>query len=74
MQIALTLVLALRIEHNGWVYYQGGDQIWFSTTGWLLGRLEIAPTEASYLWPLAQAPITWLTGPSSCKHCRRSCS
>lgn len=63
-QIALTLVLAVRIEHNGWVYYQGGDQIWFTTSGWLLGRLELAPTEASYLWPLVQAPITLLTGPT----------
>jgi hypothetical protein len=63
-QMAATLALALRIEHNGWVYYQGGDQIWFTTSGWLLGRLELAPTEASYLWPLVQAPITWLTGPT----------
>jgi hypothetical protein len=63
-QVALTLALALRIEHNGWVYYHGGDQIWFTTSGWLLGRLELAPTEASYLWPLVQAPITMLTGPT----------
>jgi hypothetical protein len=63
-QIALTLVLAFRVQHNGWVYYQGGDQIWFTTSGWLLGRLELAPTEASYLWPLVQAPITLVTGPT----------
>jgi hypothetical protein len=61
-QIVATLALALRVEHNGWVYFQGGDQIWFTTTGWLLGRFELAPTEASYLWPLVQAPITWVTG------------
>ena len=61
-QITATLALALRVEHNGWVYFQGGDQIWFSTTGWLLGRLQLSPTEASYMWPLVQAPITWLTG------------
>ena len=64
VQIAATLALALRVEHNGWVYFQGGDQIWFTSTGWLLGRLEVAPTESSYLWPLVQAPITWLTGPT----------
>lgn len=64
VQMAATLVLALRVEHNGWVYFQGGDQIWFTTTGWLLGRLQLAPTEASYLWPLVQAPMTWLTGPT----------
>jgi hypothetical protein len=62
VQIAATVALALRVEHNGWVYFQGGDQIWFTTSGWLLGRLQLAPTEASYLWPLVQAPFTWLTG------------
>ena len=61
-QIAATLVLAARVEHNGWVYFQGGDQIWFTSTGWLLGTFQLAPTEASYLWPSVQAPITWLTG------------
>jgi hypothetical protein len=61
-QIAATLALALRVEHNGWVYFQGGDQIWFTTSGWLLGRFQLAPTESSYLWPLVQAPVTWVTG------------
>lgn len=63
-QIAATIVLALSIEHNGWVYFQGGDQIWVSTTGWLLGQLELAPTEQGYIWSLLQAPITWFTGPT----------
>jgi hypothetical protein len=63
-QILTTLALALRVQHNGWVYYQGGDQIWFSTTGWLLSRLQLTPTVSSYLWPLVQAPITWVTGPT----------
>ncbi|HEX4746578.1 MAG TPA: hypothetical protein VFU99_06805 [Gaiellaceae bacterium] len=64
LQIALTLVLALSVEHNGWVWFQGGDQIWMTTTGWLLGRQELPPTEIAYLWPAAQAPITWATGPT----------
>lgn len=63
-QIALTLVLAVRVQHNGWVYFQGGDQILLTTTGWLLGQLQLPPTEISYLWPLVQAPITWVTGPT----------
>ena len=25
-------------RHNGWLTYQGGDQIWLVTTGWLLGN------------------------------------
>jgi len=63
-QIAATLVLALTVPHNGWVYFQGGDQIWLSATGWLLGLLELPPTEVGYLWPLVFAPITWVTGPT----------
>jgi hypothetical protein len=63
-QVAATLVLAFRVQHNGWVYFQGGDQIWLSTTGWLLGRLKVPPTEIGYLWPLVEAPLTWVTGPT----------
>jgi hypothetical protein len=63
-QVALTLVLALSVDHNGWVWFQGGDQIWMTTTGWLLGEAKLPPTEIGYLWPAAQAPITWATGPT----------
>jgi hypothetical protein len=63
-QIALVLLLALSVEHNGWVWFQGGDQIWMTTTGWLLGQRDLPPTEIGYLWPGAQAPVTWATGPA----------
>ena len=63
-QIVLVLVLALSVEHNGWVWYQGGDQIWMTTTGWLLGERGLPPTEIGYLWPAVQAPVTWATGPT----------
>ncbi|MCS7006213.1 MAG: hypothetical protein RMM28_02370 [Thermoleophilia bacterium] len=63
-QLLGTLALAATAQRNGWVFYQGGDQIGLATTGWLLGRLELPPTVTSYLWPLVLAPITWLTGPT----------
>ena len=50
-QIALTLVLALSVDHNGWVWFQGGDQIWMTTTGWLVGQAR-APAHRDRL-PLA---------------------
>ena len=50
--------------HNGWIFYQGGDQIWLMTTGWLLGQGELGPPDVGYGWPLLLAPLTWLTGPS----------
>ena len=63
-QIAGTIVLALSVTHNGWVYFQGGDQIWLTTQGWLLGQLELAPTELGYLWSYLLTPIMWITGPT----------
>lgn len=61
-QIVLVGILALLVEHNGWVWFQGGDQIWMTTTGWLFGQRELGPTELGYLWAGAQAPVTWATG------------
>ena len=63
-QIAATVVLALSVTHNGWVYFQGGDQIWLATQGWLLGQLELAPTELGYLGSSLLTPIMWVTGPT----------
>jgi hypothetical protein len=63
-QIALVTVLAVSVAHNGWVWFQGGDQIWMTTTGWLLGQRELPPTEIGYVWPAVQAPVTWATGPT----------
>jgi len=64
LQIAATAVLGLSVTHNGWVWFQGGDQIWLTTQGWLLGHLELPPTEVGYLWSLLVAPIMWITGPT----------
>jgi len=64
VQIASTLVLAVWVTHNGWVYFQGGDQIWLASQGWLLGHLELPPTELGYLWSYALMPIMWITGPT----------
>ncbi len=63
-QIAATVVLALSVTHNGWVFFQGGDQIVATTTGWMVGNLELPPTEVGFVWSFVQAPITWLTGPT----------
>ena len=64
LQVGATVVLALVVDHNGWVWFQGGDQIWLTTQGWLLGQLELPPTELGYLWSYALMPIMWVTGPT----------
>ena len=68
LQIAATAVLALSVTHNGWVWFQGGDQIWLATQGWLLGHLELPPTEVGYLWSLLIAPIMWFQRLQSREH------
>ena len=62
-QVGLVVALALSIEHNGWLYYQGGDQIWLVTTGWLFTLVEMPWAIISPGWPLVLAAITALTGP-----------
>src|SRR5207244_13447329 len=42
--------LARTVRHNGWIYYQGGDQLWLYTLGWLLGHRELAQTQVGYGW------------------------
>jgi len=63
-QFVATIVFALTATHNGWLYYQGGDQIWYGTTGWSLGDLRIPNALVGYGWSISLAPITWLTGPT----------
>ena len=65
IQIAATVALFFSINRNGWLTYQGGDQIWLVTSGWLLGNGEIGYGLTSHGWPLLLAPLTWITGSSS---------
>jgi hypothetical protein len=64
-QVAATVALFFSINHNGWLTYQGGDQIWLVTSGWLLGQGTIGYALTSHGWPMLLAPLTWITGSSS---------
>jgi len=63
-QLVATVLLAASVPHNGWVWFHNGDQIWITTQGWMLGHLELPPTELGYLWSLVLAPIMLVTGPT----------
>jgi hypothetical protein len=64
-QICATIALFFSIHHNGWLTYQGGDQIWLVTSGWLLGKGTIGYALTSHGWPMLLAPLTWVTGSTS---------
>jgi hypothetical protein len=51
-----------RAHHNGWLFYQGGDQIWYWTTGWLLGHGSITQPFVTQGWSLVLVPFTWFGG------------
>jgi hypothetical protein len=65
VQIGATVALFFSINTNGWLTYQGGDQIWLVTSGWLLGEGTVGYALTSHGWPLLLAPLTWFTGPTS---------
>ena len=64
-QVATTAALFFSVNHNGWLTYQGGDQIWLVTSAWLLGKGLIGYALTGYGWPMLLAPLTWITGSSS---------
>ncbi len=63
-QLAATIAFALSVTHNGWLYFQGGDQIWYATSGWSLGDLRLPNALVGYGWSLVLTPLTWITGPT----------
>ena len=64
-QILATIALFLSVHTNGWLTYQGGDQIWLVTSAWLLGKGMVGYALTGHGWPLLLAPLTWVTGSSS---------
>ncbi len=63
VQWVAAIVFASRVHHNGWVFYQGGDQIWYYTTGWLAGHGLIPKTLISPAWAFLLAPVALIAGP-----------
>lgn len=63
LSTVLLLAFALTVRHNGWIFYQGGDQIWYTTTGWQLAHGELPPTRVGFGWSLLLAPIMLVFGP-----------
>jgi hypothetical protein len=62
VQWLAAIVLAFSVHHNGWLFYQGGDQIWYYTTGWLTGHGVIPKTLISPAWSFLLAPIALIAG------------
>jgi hypothetical protein len=64
VQWLTVLALALTVRHNGWLYYQGGDQLWLYVSGWLLAHGQIPTSFVGNGWPTLLAPVSRFGGPT----------
>jgi len=64
VQWLVTLGIGLDVRHNGWVYYQGGDQLWYYGSGWLLGKGILARGLVGPGLPFLDIPFSWFGGPT----------
>ena len=59
----ITLGVALTVRHNGWLYYQGGDELWHYMTAWVMGQGRLPHTSVGYAWSIVLLPFALLGGP-----------
>jgi hypothetical protein len=64
VQWAAVAALALTVRHNGWIYYQGGDQLWYWGSAWLLAHGTMPYALVGLGWPAVLAPVAALVGPN----------
>jgi hypothetical protein len=64
LELAVTLAIALRAQHNGWLYYTGGDGTHYWTASWALAHGWIPTAVASYGLPVLWWPLAYLVGDS----------
>jgi dolichyl-phosphate-mannose-protein mannosyltransferase len=58
------LGVALAARHNGWLYYQGGDELWHYVTAWVMGQGRLPHTSVGYAWSIVLLPFALLGGPN----------
>jgi hypothetical protein len=64
VELLAVLATGLVVRHAGWIYYQGGDQLWYYTLGWALGHGHITQTPVGYGWSFLLSPIALIAGPN----------
>ncbi len=56
------LALTLTVRHNSWLYYQGGDQTFYYTTGWMFSHWRMSTAEVGWGWSYLLTPIAGPAG------------
>ena len=58
------VAFVVTVRHNGWLFYQGGDQTFFYTSSWIVGHGHIPDAAIGWGWSYVLVPITWIFGSS----------
>ncbi len=61
-QWAAVGAFVLTVRHNGWLFYQGGDQLFHYSDAWLLAHGTLPPTFVGYAWSIFLLPVVPLAG------------
>jgi hypothetical protein len=63
-QWAATAVFALVVRHNGWLFYQGGDETFYYTDAWSIAHAHIPEAEIGFGWSYIVSPVALFAGPN----------
>ncbi|HEY2073626.1 MAG TPA: hypothetical protein VGG88_08630, partial [Gaiellaceae bacterium] len=58
------LAVGLTVRRNGWIFYQGGDQLWHWSASWLMGQGRLTHTSVGYVWSIILLPFALVAGPN----------
>ena len=58
------LAFSLTVRHNGWLYYQGGDETFYYTTSWMLSGWHLPTTPIGFGWSYLLTPLSLFVGPN----------
>jgi hypothetical protein len=63
-QWAAVAVFALIVRHNGWLFFQGGDETHYYTDSWVISHAQIPESEIGYAWSYLLSPLALKVGPN----------
>jgi hypothetical protein len=63
-QCAAVAAFALVVRHNGWLFYQGGDETFYYTGSWVISHAHIPESEIGFAWSYLLSPLALIVGPS----------
>ena len=55
-------MFAAVVRHNGWLFYQGGDETFFYTSSWVLAGGHIPEAAIGYGWSYLLTPVARIAG------------